>query len=198
MTTSHRTGQKSGGGVPGQKGGGAPSRWTKAHDAQLRQLHADGIGLNEAARQMGFASSVVSKHAAQSDPPLSWDRAQVEAANVVRSVDAKARRQAAVAEIYDIFDDTAAHAKSARDGGRFKTLTKGEYGSEVQTELDFIPTANRKDLAASMVQLVNAATKLEAIDSDSGVADAVSLLGKMARALGLSDEVDADEDDPDA
>lgn len=170
--------------------------WPPADIERLKQLHADGVSLNGIAREMDRALSSVSDQAARMTPPLSFDRSQVEAANIARSVDAKARRQAAVSEIYDIFDDTVAHAKSARgEDGTFKTLTKGEYGSEVVSELDFIPTANRKDLAASLVQLVNAATKLEAIDSDSGVADAVTLLGKMAKALGLSDEVDPTDDD---
>lgn len=171
--------------------------WPAARIKRLKQLHADGMSCNGIAREMDCSASAISNQCEKLG--LSFDRSQTEAANIARSVDAKARRQAKVSEIYDFLDDTLGHAqsvKTAKDGaGGFKTLTKGEYGCEVQTTLDFIPTTNRKDLAASMVQLVNAATKLEAIDSDSGVADAVSLLGKMAKALGLSDAVDPTGDD---
>lgn len=167
-------------------------KWTAADTRRLKQLHADGMSCNGIAREMGWSTQTVHYHAKRLG--LSFDASMVEAANVARSVHAKARRQAKVSDIYDFLDDTVDHAKSVKDG-EFKTLIKGEHGSEVQTSLDFIPTANRKDLAASMVQLVNAATKLEAIDSDSGVADAVSLLGKMAHALGLTDEVDPTGDD---
>jgi AraC-like DNA-binding protein len=169
--------------------------WTGAHTRQLKRLHAEGLSLNAIARQMGYSPSGIHTHTKRLG--LSFDRTQTEAANVARSVDAKARRQAAADRIWAIFDDAATQAESVRDG-KFKTLVKGKYGRDVERELDFIPSDHGRQLAATLGQLVGAATKIEAIDSDSGVADAVSMLGRLAKAIGLSDEVDDTTDDADA
>jgi hypothetical protein len=169
-----------------------PPEWPAAKTRKLKTLHAQGLSLNAIAREMGVAASTIHTHAKRLG--LSFDRTQVEAANVARSVDAKARRQAAADRIYALFDQAASHAESVRTGA-FKTTIRGKSGSEKKVELDFIPTTDQRQLAASVTQYVNAATKLESIDNDAGVAEAVSLLGRLARAVGLSDEVDPSGDD---
>lgn len=167
-------------------------QWTGADTRRLKKLHADGLGCNAIAREMGWSVGTI--HSEAKRLGLSFDRSQVEAANVARSVDAKALRQIEAARIHALLGDVLTHGESARDG-RFKTLIRGQYGADEQTVLDFIPTDHGRQLAASITQLVNAAAKIEAIDSDSGVAEAVSLLGRMAAALGLVDDVDTGEDD---
>jgi len=167
-------------------------RWTAADTAQLIALHGQGMTLHQIAQTMGCSKATINKYAAMEK--LSFDRSQTEAATVAHSVDAKARRQAAADRLWALFDDAATHAESVRDG-QFKTLIKGDRGADAQATLDFIPPDNRRNLAASLTQLVNAATKIEAIDNDSGTADAISMLGKLAHAIGLSDDVDDTTDD---
>lgn len=158
--------------------------WPASRIKRLKQLHADGMSCNGIAREMDCSASAISNQCEKLG--LSFDRSQVEAANIARSVDAKARRQAVTDRIYGVLDDTLSHAEAAREGANgFKTHVKGEYGADVEATLDFVPPTNRKDLSASIVQLVNASTKLEAIDSDNGNILGRSLLEGLAAAFGI-------------
>lgn len=166
--------------------------WTDDDTATMIALHGEGKSLHHIAEVIGCTKRTVSKYAEIEG--LDWDRSRTEAATVARTVDARARRQAAADRIWALFDDAATYAETARTG-KFQTLVKGQYGKEVVKELPFIPTDHGRQLAASLTQFVNAATKIEAIDADSGVADAVSMLGKLAHAIGLVDDVDDTTDD---
>lgn len=187
MAAGHTTGR------PPTTAGRGHTVWTAKRDAELLRLHAEGFGCNQIARIMDLGSTTIHERAV-THHGLSFDRSQVEAANIARTVDARARRQAVTDRIYGVLDDTLSHVEAAREGGTgFKTHIKGEHGSDVETTLDFVPPTNRKDLSASIVQLVNASSKLEALDTDNGNQLGRSLLEGLAAAFGIG-PVDHGED----
>lgn len=168
------------------------SPWTAAKDRTLRKLHAQGLSLREIARQMEVSPGSVHNRCKVLDPPLSFDTSQVQAASIARSDRARERRQDAADRIWALFGDAATQGEAARDGS-FKTFIKGEYGAEQQVSLDFIPPNNFRELGAAITQFVNAATKIEAIDADAGLARAKSLVSDLATELGV---LPMDPDDP--
>lgn len=180
MTTSHTTGRSSG--VPSH-------RWTQADDDTLRSLHGQGLPCNEIARRMEFTSSVISQRAAKLE--LSFDRHVVEAANNAWRADGAANRRRLVermtAQAHAALDDVEDNAR--------QTLIKGAGGSEQATALGFVPTRDRRDISDTVSRYAASIARLEALDDDNGVADAISVLGRLARAIGLVDEVDDTTDD---
>lgn len=169
---------------PTGKSGAKDVPWTAANTRELKSLHGQSLSLNEIARRMDRPPSTI--HGRAKRLGLTFDRSQVETANIARSVDAKARRQELASRLY-----ARGHKVLDRlDGDTFQAKMKGEYGKEKIRALPFVPSDDERQMAAAAGQYLAAAVKLEAIDSDSGVADAVSMLGKLARAIGLSDDVD--------
>ncbi|QLF83187.1 helix-turn-helix DNA binding domain protein [Streptomyces phage AxeJC] len=75
--------------------------------AAVKRLHAKGKSRNDIAREIGRAPATVSKIANAFDPPLTFDRAPVEAATAARKADLAARRVAFAERLQDIAEREA-------------------------------------------------------------------------------------------
>jgi hypothetical protein len=73
------------------------------------------------------------------------------------------------------------------EGETFKTILRGEGGSEGEDVLDFVPTTDRRALIQSINTATNNAVTLEKVDSDGGAEDGVNMLTALAEALGVRD-----------
>lgn len=159
---------------------------TDADRQKLRDLHAQGKGRNEIARDMGRSPATVSVLAQELG--LSFDRTAAAAATEARRADLKQRRVDLVARLYG-----RAEAVMARlEAETFRTLVGSGPGVEEPTELPFVPPPDEKNLATSVGSYLTSAAKLEAIDGDVGSEAAKSLLGGLATALGLHQHTPAD------
>lgn len=98
-------------------------------------------------------------------------------------VDNKLRRQNIINRLFGqaekMLDDLEAET--------FKTILRGEGGSESEDELDFVPTADRRALIQSINTATNNAVNLEKVDSDGGAEAGVNMLTALAAALGVKD-----------
>lgn len=158
--------------------------WSTTEDAQLTALHAAGTSLHAAAREMGWSKGSVSQHAAKLG--LSWDRSRTAKAAEAVVVDNKARRARIVARMYGRME----HLQDRLEAATFRTVLKGDGGADRVRQLDFVPTPDERNIADTLSRYTAAATKLEAVDAGDG-SDAVrSLLGGLARRLGLTDDDD--------
>lgn len=162
-------------------------QWTATDTRQLKKLHGEGMSLSAIAAQTGWAKSIISRRSAACRPPLSWDRSRTEAATIAHSVDAKARRQELASRLYARGNKVL----DTLEAPTYRKLVKGEYGSETVHALDFVPGDEERQMAAAAGQYLAAATKLEAIDSDSGQSAGRSLLEGLAAAFGITGDVDA-------
>ncbi|WP_306916762.1 hypothetical protein [Arthrobacter sp. V4I6] len=98
-------------------------------------------------------------------------------------VDNKLRRQNIINRLFGqaekMLDDL--------EGETFKTILRGEGGSEGEDVLDFIPTTDRRALIQSINTATNNAVTLEKVDADAGAEAGVNMLTALAEALGVRD-----------
>ncbi|WP_122262198.1 helix-turn-helix domain-containing protein [Ornithinimicrobium cerasi] len=157
----------------------APRRWTPADDDTLRALHAQGRTLHAIAGEMGRGKATISAKAAEMDPPLSWARDQVANATQAKVVDAKARR----ADVKLRLLSRAEHLLSRLEATEFTTLVPDGPGVQASKTLPFVPPDDEKALSGALASYLASYDRLEKLDGDNGVADAVGMLDKIADAI---------------
>lgn len=146
---------------------------------EARELFDQGLGCNAIARELGVAPATISAWAKREN--LSFDRAQVAAANDARVVDGRARRLGLIERGYRRAETLYARLEAPT----FKTLVRTEVGVEKARELDFVPPQNERDLAHAISTHLAAAARLEALNGDASTDDAKSMLAQLGRALGI-------------
>ncbi|MER5769565.1 helix-turn-helix domain-containing protein [Streptomyces sp. NPDC001985] len=141
----------------------------------VRRLHAEGLGRNEIARQIGRAQRTVSVIAAELG--LDFDRTMTAVATQARVIDGKARRAALVQRSYaraeKLYDRLEADES---DGYQYTAVTS--KGIETRC-LDHVPGIEERAIAQAAGQYLTHAAKLEAIDADSGSGEVGSLLTSL-------------------
>ena len=152
---------------------------TDAERAEIRRLHAEGKGRNEIAKAIGRGGRTNSRQAALMN--LTFDRTQTARATEAKMVDAKARRIAIIERLYARVEATLDRLDKATEGG-FKYTTSTGQGIDT-ISLDHVPGQEEKAFAAAIGQYLNQSTRLEALDSNNGVDEGISLLGQLATGL---------------
>lgn len=154
----------------------AASPLTPEERQQIRDLHAQGLGCNAIARQLGRDRSTISRAAA--DMGLSFDRAQTRAATQARREDNAARRTRIIADLYDVIEDDIAQLKATGHH-----LAEVSMGKVVRYEVDRLPAQDRKALLTGISSAATTAVRLEQVDANSGASEARSMLSAIADAL---------------
>ncbi|WP_130012150.1 helix-turn-helix domain-containing protein [Serinicoccus sediminis] len=164
----------------------ATPRWTQADTDRLTDLHSQGLSLGKIAEQMGRGKATISTRAKAAG--LTWDRDQVAAATQAKTRDAKARRADIKLRLL-----TRVEANLDRlDADTFHTLVPSGPGIHDPRQLSFVPPDDEKHLATSITSYLGAYDRLEKLDGDGGVADAVGMLDKIADAIkGAAQALDA-------
>lgn len=157
---------------------------------ELRRLHADGLGRNAIAREMGIAPVVVSRTAEHLG--LTFDRSRIQAATEARLADL-AERRSLLAE--DLLDD----AEKLRARLWEPTVVYAFGGKEnVYTEepVSEPPPADKRALMATAATAIDRCLKLvpPAEHQGNGADDAKSMLGSLAR--GIAELIDGPADEP--
>lgn len=156
-----------------------PRRWTTADDAEMERLHGLGLSCNEIGRRMDRNPSVISLKAKAGG--LDFDASELQVANAARSARAKALRQQIELEALEQSLQLLLDRKSKRR----KRIMRADRGAEAVVEIDFLPSDDDRNLASMFNALTNQAMRLGALDGDSGVEQAKSMLGKLALQIGL-------------
>lgn len=157
--------------------GKAPIPFSDEEIAELKRLHGLGLGRNAIAVEMGRSTRGVTVHAERLG--LTFDRTKTAAATEAKKIDAKARRAAIISQLYDLAEDDLAYLKP----GQQYELTEVSSGSAVNYTPKRLPAQDRRALVQSIGSALTAATRLEALDTNNGVDEGVSLLGQLATGL---------------
>ncbi|MFF4369641.1 helix-turn-helix domain-containing protein [Streptomyces sp. NPDC001594] len=143
---------------------------------QVRALHAEGLGRNAIARQLGRSSRTVSVLAEELG--LTFDRTATAEATRARVIDTRERRQSLIERYYAQADKILARLE--RDEHQITEVSLGKVIRYTATDL---PTQDVRNLIQAAGAAASQAVKLEALNSDNGVSDAKSLLGQLAAGL---------------
>ncbi|MEU5974385.1 helix-turn-helix domain-containing protein [Streptomyces sp. NPDC047315] len=145
----------------------------------IRELHAQGLGRNEISREIGRSSRTVSVLAEEMG--LTFDRTATAVATEARKTDAKARRAAIVASLYDVAEDDLAYLRQGTAYG----LVEVSAGRAVDYTTERLPAQDRKALVQSVGSAMTAASRLEALDTGNGVHEATSVIGQLRDGLNV-------------
>ncbi|MEU0018037.1 helix-turn-helix domain-containing protein [Streptomyces rochei] len=169
----------------------APIPFSDEEIEELRRLHAEGLGRNAIAREMGRSLRGVSVHAERLG--LTFDRTMTAVATQAKVTDAKARRAAIVQRLYTRTEHLLDQLEGA-ERGSFPFTTSTVNGIETE-RLDHVPGQEEKALSGAITQYLNQAVKLEQLDGDPGVEAARSMLGTLAEGLNKLAGLDGGGDD---
>jgi hypothetical protein len=145
---------------------------------EFRALHAQGLGRNAIAREMGVAQACVSRTAAHLD--LTFDRTQMQAATEARLADLAERRSQLATDLIEdaerLREQMWQPAVIYSFGGKDNT-----YAEEPVSEP---PAADKRALMSTAGMAIDRSLKLVPPQSEAGTDNAVSMLDKIA--LGIS------------
>jgi hypothetical protein len=158
----------------------------------FRALHAQGLGRNAIAREMGIAPVVASRTAEYLG--LTFDRSKIEAATRARLSDL-AERRALLAE--DLMSD----AEKLR-AQMWEPTTVYSFGGKDNTyeehEFDQAPAAEKRALMSTAGMAIDRVLKLVPAEESSNLEGAKSMLGSLGEALSAfsraADEAEQVED----
>lgn len=146
------------------------------HD-RIRELHAEGCGRNEIAREIGRAPVMVSRTAEQLG--LTFDRAKIQAAAKARHADIEERRSLLAERFVTIAEDCLDRIYQPTIvysfGGKDNTYEEHEF--------DEAPVTERVKLLTSAAIAVDKSLKLAPAEESTGLDAAKSMLGSLGEAL---------------
>lgn len=149
---------------------------TEQTKADVRRLHAQGLGRNAIARELSRSPRTISVICEEAE--LTFDRTATAVATQAAALDARARRAALIQRYY-------AQAEKILD--RLErdehNLVEVSLGKVVRYKAADLPSADVRNLIQSSSAAANQAAKLEALDNNGGVDDAKSMLGQLAAGL---------------
>ncbi|MEU6649499.1 hypothetical protein ABZ904_08630 [Streptomyces sp. NPDC046900] len=161
---------------------------TEADYARVRELHAQGLGRNAIAREIGRAQRTVSVIAAELN--LSFDTALTEDATRARVAQLAALRADTALDLHlDALKLTQAMwepAKVFNIGGKDNTYT--------EHDVDEPPALDKKALMTAAGIALEKSLKLVPPADDAGADDARSMLGQLMRGLKAAYDGAADEE----
>ncbi|MFJ9645002.1 helix-turn-helix domain-containing protein [Streptomyces sp. NPDC101206] len=153
---------------------------TDAERARVRELHAQGLGRNAIAREIGRGTRTVSVIA--DGLGLDFDRSRTAVATEARKADARARRVALIERAYARAEAIYTRLEADQTSG-YKYTSPTVHGIETAV-LDHVPAQDERALAMAAGQHLTHAAKLEAIDAGAGHEEDRGILAGLARALG--------------
>ncbi|MFE6103196.1 helix-turn-helix domain-containing protein [Streptomyces laurentii] len=152
-------------------------RVTDEERAEIRRLHAEGHGRNEIARRLGRGQRTIS---VQVDAMgLSFDRTATAVATEARVIDGRARRARILEGLYEVAEAELGYLRRSSP----YPLVEVSAGQAVRFEAERLPAQDRRALITGISTAMTAASRLEAMEGDPGIADAASLLTSLGKAF---------------
>lgn len=165
-----------------------PVTWTDEEEEQLKQLNAQGVGRNEAARRLGKSVSAV--YRASNRLGLNWNRERTAMAVAAFQEDMKERRAQLASDLLDDAERMRAQLFEAymvySFGGRDNT-----FASETLEEM---PPSEKRALMNAIGTALDKSLRLSEFDSESNLDRAKAVLGGLGKALA---EAFAPSEEPD-
>lgn len=146
---------------------------------RARELYDKGLSCNAIAKELGVSVSTISGWAKREG--LSFDQSATEDAVRVRRNSRAARR----ADIIDRLYDRTEAILDRLEADTFDTLVPSGMGAMSTESLAYVPSTDEKNLASSINMYLERAARLELADDGDGVAEADSMLGRLAKRFGL-------------
>lgn len=156
-----------------------PNTTPISEDTKRQIMEMIGQGLSRAAigRALGISASTVGRYA----PEGSFDRTATAAAVQARQIDNKARRQEQVDRLLALNERILTRLEQPTYTHRVKVADATFVVTDEQ-----VSSEDERNHVQSLTAVLNTVAKLEAIDSDSGVAAARSMLSALGDAIGVS------------
>lgn len=158
---------------------------------QVRALHAQGLGRNAIARQLGRSSRTVSVLAEELG--LTFDRSATAEATRARIIDTRERRQNLIERYYAQAEKILARLERPE-----QQITEVSIGKVVRYTAPDLPTQDVRNLIQAAGAATGQAVKLESLNTDTGVDTAKSMLGQLAAGLAAAYQAMDHEGDGDA
>ncbi|MGQ4353169.1 hypothetical protein [Streptomyces drozdowiczii] len=157
---------------------------------RFRALHAEGLGRNAIAREMGIAQAVVSRTAVHLG--LTFDRSKIQAATAARLADLAERRSILAEQLTgdaeklraQMWEPTTVFAFGGKDN---------TFASEV---LDEAPAADKRALMGTAGMAIDRSLKLAPAEGSSGLDAAKSMLGSLGEALAAYSRAEDSAEEP--
>lgn len=150
--------------------------------ARILELHAQGLGCNQIARQAGAAPATVSKIC--KDAGLTFDRSQTRAGVAARSIDVKAARTQLKLDLLQdaqrLRQQLWEPAEVINFGGKDNTLNRVTLPQPLFVE--------KKNIMTAVGMAVDRFAKLDALDADGGVTEAQAMIHQLIQGIGIPDE----------
>lgn len=157
------------------------AKYTEAQRAEALAIY-ETHGPSAVEKQLGIPKNTVAtwaKNAGVRTIRTEATRKAVEA----KVADGKLRRQSIVHRLYGqaekILDDL--------ESTEFRTLLKGQGGSDHEETLGFVPPNDRKTLVQALGSAMTTTANLEKIDANQASESGVNMLSALAAALGVHD-----------
>lgn len=151
--------------------------WTDEEDERLRKCVADGLSINDTARELGRPASSVQTRAKSFG--VNWSRPPNPEAAASVITDARARRQAFrisfMGDLEQLRAQLFAPTQVYNFGGKDNTFA--------ETTLPAPPIADQLRLVQAISAGISTIERLENLDADQGVADVVGMLDRIAGAI---------------
>lgn len=157
--------------------GGQHARVTEADEEKVRELHAQGLGRNEIARQIGRGQRTVSVIAARLN--LSFDRTATEEATRARMADLAEKR----AILADALTDDALRLSSQVWEPSVVYNFGGKDNTYEEHLVDEPPAADKRALMAAATAAAAQSVRLVPPAADAGAQEARSMVGKLFEGL---------------
>jgi len=155
----------------------AAHSWTDADDDRLRALAAAGQSVRAIAKALGRSRSSIDRRLRALETGI--DRTSTVAATQARIVDGKARRAV-------LREQLLGDAERMREQ-LFAPTTVFNFGGKDNTyeerEVERPPFADQLKIAQAVSTLVGTLERLEKLDADSGIVEAVGMLDQIAAAI---------------
>lgn len=144
--------------------------------AEVRRLHAEGLGRNEIARQLERSPRTVSVLAQEMG--LDFDRTHTAVATEARKLDARNRRL----NLIERYHAQAEKILNRLDRSNHR-VREVSFGKVVSYEVEELPAQDVRNLMQAVATATTQAAKLEALDGDPAADAARSMLTNLADGI---------------
>lgn len=157
------------------------TRVTAKQRQRVLDLHEQGLGRNEIARETKLGLATVTRIVHQAGG--TFDRTATEQATRARQLDNRARRTELSSKLLDKVESLLVEM----DGPFLAFNIGGKDNVYTEHELDKAPTLDKKNLMLAASTALQRHLDIERHDAEQGTADARAMLADLGRALGVRD-----------
>lgn len=154
------------------------AKYTEAQRAEALALY-ESSGPSAVQEQLGIPKGTVTGWAKANGVRTVRNERTREAVEAVQ-VDNKLRRQQLIQKLYDRADAVMDRLNAPT----YRALVPVAPGRQEPQDLDFVPAVEERALSGSVSGYLTSTANLEKVDTDNGLAGAVSMLDRLVEQIG--------------